>query len=189
MMKRGEHLTSSGLKVIMNIRASMNRGLTPALKEAFPDYTPVDRPLIDATKLLPIDPFWIAGFASGDGSFMIILRKNNAFREGGRVEVAFALTQHNRDIQLMEYFVVYFGCGQCYTFKKHAVFRCRSSKDIQEKLLPFFLKYPILGVKSQDLTDWAKAVEIISSKAHITKSGFEQIIQIKAGMNKGRDNV
>lgn len=89
----------------------------------------------------------------------------------------------------MEYFVVYFGCAQCYTFKKHAVFRCRNSKDIQEKLLPFFLKYPILGVKSQDLIDWAKAVEIISSKAHITKSGFEQIIQIKAGMNKGRDSV
>ena len=84
---------------------------------------------------------------------MIILRKNNDFRAGGRVEVALALTQHNRDIQLMEYFVVYFGCAQCYTFKKHAVFRCRSSKDIQEKLLPFFLKYPILGVKSQDLID------------------------------------
>jgi hypothetical protein len=30
MMKRGEHLTSSGLNSIMNIRASMNRGLTPA---------------------------------------------------------------------------------------------------------------------------------------------------------------
>lgn len=57
MMKRGEHFTSSGLKAIMNIRASMNRGLTPALKEAFPDYVPVDRPLIDITKLLPTDPY------------------------------------------------------------------------------------------------------------------------------------
>lgn len=57
IMKRGEHLTSSGLKVIMNNRASMNRGLTPELKEAFPDYLPVERPLIDVTKLLPIDPF------------------------------------------------------------------------------------------------------------------------------------
>jgi hypothetical protein len=57
MMKRGEHLTSSGLKNIINIRSSMNRGITPALKEAFPDYVPVDRTLIDATKLLPIDPF------------------------------------------------------------------------------------------------------------------------------------
>jgi hypothetical protein len=143
MMKRGEHLTSSGLKNIINIRSSMNRGITPALKEAFPDYVPVDRTLIDATKLLPIDPFWIAGFASGDGSFMVILRADDAYLAGGRVEVAFALTQHDRDIQLMEYFVSYFGCGQCYTFKKHAIFRCRNSIDIQEKILPIFLKYPI----------------------------------------------
>lgn len=32
MMKQGKHLTSEGLKAIINIRASMNRGLTPALK-------------------------------------------------------------------------------------------------------------------------------------------------------------
>ena len=32
MMKKGEHLTSEGLKAIINIRASSNRGLTPALK-------------------------------------------------------------------------------------------------------------------------------------------------------------
>ena len=30
IMKKGEHLTSSGLKAIINIRASINRGLTPA---------------------------------------------------------------------------------------------------------------------------------------------------------------
>jgi hypothetical protein len=46
-----------------------------------------------------------------------------------------------------------------------------------------------MGVKSKDFSDWAKAVEIISSKAHTTKSGFEQIVQIKAGMNKGREDV
>ena len=43
----------------------------------------------------------MAGFASGDGSFIVILRTNNAFSAGGRVEVAFALTQHSRDILLM----------------------------------------------------------------------------------------
>lgn len=50
-------------------------------------------------------------------------------------------------------------------------------------------KYPILGVKSKDFEDWAKAVEIINSKAHLTKEGFEQIKLIKAGMNRGRENV
>jgi hypothetical protein len=56
-MKKGEHLTSSGLKAIMNIRASISRGLTPALKEAFPSYAPVHRHLIDSQTLLPIHPY------------------------------------------------------------------------------------------------------------------------------------
>lgn len=56
IMKQGGHLTSEGLKAILNIRASINRGLTPALKEAFPDYLPVTRPLIDVHKLLPLHP-------------------------------------------------------------------------------------------------------------------------------------
>jgi len=57
MMKQGEHLTHQGLKAIINIRASMNRGLTPALKEAFPNYIPETRPLIDVHTLLPIHPY------------------------------------------------------------------------------------------------------------------------------------
>lgn len=43
---------------MMNIRASMKRGFAPALKEVFPNYIPVDRTLIDATKLLPTDFFF-----------------------------------------------------------------------------------------------------------------------------------
>ena len=57
MMKQGKHLTSEGLKAIINIRASMNRGLTPALKEAFPNYVFVSRPLVDIHKLLPLHPY------------------------------------------------------------------------------------------------------------------------------------
>jgi hypothetical protein len=39
-----EHLTHEGINKIVNIRASMNKGLTEKLKEAFPDVIPVVRP-------------------------------------------------------------------------------------------------------------------------------------------------
>ena len=32
MMKQGEHLTAEGLQTIINIRATLNKGLTPVLK-------------------------------------------------------------------------------------------------------------------------------------------------------------
>lgn len=113
IMKRGEHLTPSGLEAIMNIRASMNRGLTPSLKEAFPEYVPVERPIIDGIELLPIYPYWLAGFASGDGCFAIKLRANDS-SAGGRVELVFTLTQHSRDLPLMKYLIEYLGCGLLY---------------------------------------------------------------------------
>jgi len=45
-MHRKGHFTSEGLQEIINIRASLNLGLTMSLKEAFPDTLPVVRPLV-----------------------------------------------------------------------------------------------------------------------------------------------
>lgn len=78
---------------------------------------------------------------------MVILRVNNASSAGGRVELSFVLTQHSRDLALIKCLADYFECGQVYTYKDYAEFKCRNFKEVSEKILPFFLKYPILGVK------------------------------------------
>lgn len=36
-MKRGEHLTAKGLLDIVKLKANLNNGLTPLLKESFPE--------------------------------------------------------------------------------------------------------------------------------------------------------
>jgi hypothetical protein len=41
-----EHLTTEGLQKIVNLVASINNGLSDALKEAFPNTKPVQRPLV-----------------------------------------------------------------------------------------------------------------------------------------------
>ena len=47
IMSRKEHLTDIGIQTIINIRATMNRGLTPALIEAFPETVMVKRALVE----------------------------------------------------------------------------------------------------------------------------------------------
>ena len=37
-------MTQEGFKKILDLRASLNKGLSPELKEAFPDINPVVRP-------------------------------------------------------------------------------------------------------------------------------------------------
>jgi hypothetical protein len=49
--------------------------------------------------------------------------------------------------------VDFFECGQTYSYKDYIEFRCQSFIDNYEKILPFFYKYPILGVKAQDFED------------------------------------
>ena len=58
--------------------------------------------------------------------------------------------------------------------------------DIEEKIIPFFNKFPIWGVKAEDFADFCRARELMKEKKHLTAEGLEEIRQIKAGMNIGR---
>jgi len=40
-----------------------------------------------------------------------------------------------------------------------------------------------------DLADFIKVAELIKAKNHLTSVGLNQILIIKSGMNKGRDNA
>jgi hypothetical protein len=55
LMKNKKHLTKEGLQQIVNLRASMNLGLSDKLKKAFPDVIPVKRPLVVDQKIK--DPY------------------------------------------------------------------------------------------------------------------------------------
>jgi len=46
-----EHLTMEGLRKIVSIKATMNRGLSEELKAAFPKIIPIARPLVKNQKI------------------------------------------------------------------------------------------------------------------------------------------
>ena len=52
--------------------------------------------------------------------------------------------------------------------------------DILEKIIPFFDKYPILGIKSLDFEDFKKVCSIVKSKKHLTPEGIKTILEIKS---------
>jgi len=55
-------------------------------------------------------------------------------------------------------------------------------------IIPFFVKYPLVGAKRQDYLDFCKVAELMKNKAHLTPEGLAQIREIKAGMNTGREH-
>ena len=184
IMERGEHLTIEGLHKIVAIKASMNLGLSDKLKVAFPDVVPVERPLVELPQT--IDPQWLAGFTDAEGSFLIKVTPSKT-KVGQRVQLIFQLTQHSRDEKLMRSLIELLKSGKIHKDRDSYKFCVTKFDDIVNKIIPFFKKYPILGVKALDFADFCKAAELMKNKAHLTKDGLEEIRKIKAGMNTGRE--
>jgi len=51
--------------------------------------------------------------------------------------------------------------------------------DIDERIIPFFDKYKIQGVKNQDFLDFKKVANLIKNGVHLTNKGLEEIKKIK----------
>ena len=179
-----EHLTSEGLRKIISIKASINNGLSSSLKEAFPDIIHAVRPLKENISIY--NPQWLAGFTSGEGCFGVKIR-NAEGNSKAFIELIFQINQHVRDKELIACIAEYLGCGKIYKHSVNAVvYRVSKRSDLTEKILPFFLKYPILGIKALDFKDFCFISELIENKAHYSKEGLDQILHIKVNMNSGR---
>jgi hypothetical protein len=187
LMNNKVHLSIEGLHQIINLKASMNLGLSDFLKSEFNNFTPVERLVIN-TENIP-DPNWISGFVAGDGSFDVNIPLESSYKMGYRVQLRFRITQHERDKKLMEYLIKYLGTGKLYKYpdKPAVALTVSNFSDITNIIIPFFKKNPLLGVKLFDYQDWCKIAKLMSKGSHLTFEGFNLIRKIKSGMNTGRD--
>uniref|UniRef100_UPI002001CF69 hypothetical protein n=1 Tax=Exserohilum turcicum TaxID=93612 RepID=UPI002001CF69 len=185
LMLNKEHLTLDGLKKVLSLKASLNLGLSEELKVKFSNIEAVKRPLV-LDKDVP-SPFWVAGFTTGDGSFYLSIRASK-LNEIPRIDIGFTITQHSRDMLLLQKLETFFNCGRIKKDSRHDVhyFVVTNVKDITNKIIPFFKKYYTKGVKSLNFADWCEVAEIIRSKAHLSDEGVEQIRNIQSRMNSKR---
>jgi len=175
----GRHTTLDGIQEIVNIRASLNRGLTERLLLAFPQTITVIRPIVGEVDKKSLYPSRVAGFVSGEGKILIGISKSPASKCGYHCYLRFKVSQDCRDEFLLRSFIAFFGCGSCARFDNIVEFICVNTKDINNIILPFFIKYPILGVKALDFKDWCQGAEILQNKAHLTPEGLAQLKDLK----------
>lgn len=182
-----EHLTPEGLSKIVAIKASINNGLTLELKKSFPNIIPVFRPVKDEVNIS--NPYWLAGFVSGEGCFMVRIRDSKSSSKA-IIELVFQVNQHVRDKNLMGSIAEYLECGKIYKHSSNVVvFKVSKLFYINNNIVTFFTKYPILGVKYKDFKDFCLVVDMLNKKEHLTKEGLNQIRKIKNNMNTGRNII
>nr|YP_010470477.1 LAGLIDADG endonuclease [Inonotus hispidus]YP_010691052.1 LAGLIDADG endonuclease [Phellinus igniarius]UVF37965.1 LAGLIDADG endonuclease [Inonotus hispidus]WBU93153.1 LAGLIDADG endonuclease [Phellinus igniarius] len=188
LMNNKAHLTIEGIKSIVNIKASMNLGLSDFLKFEFVDFIPVDRPFIN-TENIP-DPNWISGFVTGEGNFDVRISQDPTYVIGHKIQLRFRISQQEKDKNLMECLIKHLGSGKLYKYpggKPAVVLIITKFSDIINIIIPFFLENPLLGIKLLDFIDWCKVAKLISTGSHLTLDGLDLIRKIKSGMNRGRD--
>nr|ATI20526.1 LAGLIDADG endonuclease [Juglanconis juglandina] len=182
------------LQEVVNIKAVLNRGLSspcdPAdsnvvkqrgkeLKLAFPNTIAYSRSQITKGEL---NPEWVRGFAEGEGCFFVTLANNLRLNSGVQVTLGFILTQHSRDINLLQEFNSFFGCGKISLRKTSLAgdFKVSGVKDIINIIIPFFEKYPFFGTKLISLKQLCLVVDIVKEKGHLTDEGLKKIRDIKS---------
>lgn len=184
-MSRKEHLTGEGLQEIINIKGSINLGLSDTLKVSFPKTAIVKRPIIEKSEIP--NPYWFAGFTSGEGSFSVLIHKSSSCKFGFTVSLRFQLDQDSRDAELVRNLIKYFNCGYVSENGSKTKFYLAKFSDIISILIPFFEKYPILGAKNQDFKDFCEIARLMEKKEHLKPEGMLTILKIRGSMNRKRE--
>lgn len=188
LMINQEHLTLEGLTKIVNIKASMNFGITPeSILSLFPIIHPVKRPVREDITIY--DPYWVTGYIEGEGMFFINIYKRKDTVLGEGVKLVFKITQDKKNLALLESFTNIFTVGKVYKQSptvKVLDFMITGLVDITKYVIPFFHAHPLKGAKRDDFNDFVKVAELMESKAHLNKEGLEQIRSIKSRMNSKR---
>jgi len=180
------HLTKEGLQQIINLKSSMNLGLSDVLKTNFIKTISIVRPIF-FTKNIP-DPNWLAGFVSGEGNFDITIHLSKRNKIGYQVQLRFRIGQHERELKLMKLLIKYLGSGSIYKNTNTLVVSLTISKFliINKTIIPIFKENPIHGVKYLDFIDFCKVANLMKEGKHLTIEGLELIRSIKLWINKGR---
>ncbi|KAF2206146.1 hypothetical protein CERZMDRAFT_54139, partial [Cercospora zeae-maydis SCOH1-5] len=163
-----------------------DKGLPSILSNLFPGAKKLERSSI----ILPsyLKETIITGFVSAEGMFYIKPVKNKGILS--KYTFVFSISQDIRDRHLFCKIKDFMACGVIESKKSRineVVLCVYKYSDIIEKVIPFFLKNKIIGVKYKDFKDFYKAISMIDSNNNIYKKELNSaILSIKKGMNSKR---
>lgn len=134
---------------------------------------------------------WICGFVDGEGCFSVSLIRNSTTSSGWQVFPEFVVTQGEKSRSSLELIKDHLGCGRIYVNHRHDNHKenllrycVRSQKDIRERIIPFFKKYPLRTAKQHDFQLFVTVLQIMESGEHTTNKGLHKIAKIIQKMNR-----
>jgi len=185
LIKNKSHLTKDGLLELVALKAVINNGINNDLSIAFPNIATVLRPEVQEPQIM--NPYWFSGFVEAEGCFSVVIFKNKTSKLGEAVKLSFILTQSIRDESLIKSLIEYLGCGNTSLDSRGTIdFKVTNFSSIKDIIIPFFIKYPLIGNKNLDLSDFSEITRLMENKSDLTLEGLNKIKEIRNKMNTNR---
>lgn len=138
-----------------------------------------------------IASYYITGFVDGEGCFSVTIQKSNNVKLGIQVIPEFHVSQHQNRTEVLEEIKRVLGCGYIKANNPQnpkdltSVYVVRNLKDIQNKVVPFFRKFPFISIKQHDFKKFAEVVGLMGKGKHLEKDGLAKILKLAFSMNFG----
>ncbi len=135
---------------------------------------------------------YIVGLTDGEGCFHVNMGTFLTYKSGCRVQMHFHIKMQEKDKPLLEKVKNTLQCGKVYFQKEKRANHCQcyrytvfSQSDILNKIIPFFLKYPLQSVtKLKSFKAFCKIAFLMQKGEHLNKKGIKKIRLLKMQMNQ-----
>ena len=130
--------------------------------------------------------YYLAGFADGEGSLNVSLRRRDDHSIGWQVVLTFNVSQKERHI--LAYYKRYLGCGRlqerpdgiCY-------FVVTNIRSVIERVIPFFDRFRFLSQRKQyNFAIFKKIALLVKDNKHLERDGLQEIVCLREKLNLGR---
>ena len=131
-----------------------------------------------------LNPYYVTGFAEGEGSFYVGISPRLKNRIGWEVRASFSLSQHERDSNLVYLVQDFFRCGAVRFNKSDNTlkYEVRGIKDLVDKIIPHFRRYPLRGKKKKDFAIFVRVINLILEGKHLERAGLRKIVGLSQKM-------
>ena len=131
--------------------------------------------------------YYLTGFMDGESCFCVALKNQKSAKVKWVLDPIFHVTQHSKNKNILYDIQRMFNCGiviKKYGQQDTMQFVVQSRKELVEKIIPFFRKYPLI-TKNKDFEIFAEVVEALDQHKHANKIEFIKLLKKVFTMNGG----
>ncbi len=128
--------------------------------------------------------YYITGFADGEGSFNVSLRRREDHRLGWDIDPSFNVSQ--RDRVILAFLKRIFGCGTLRTRRDGVVyFEVRNLSMLADRVLPFFERFRFRSAtKKRNFAIFSQIINVMRAEP-LSEELLRKVVMLRETLNEG----